>query len=149
MDVLTDLCQEIRNWFIRKEADKHYGTFEIRGGSITAPFLVSGQYYRIIGSIFSDGIHQYGAEADGELTDETFDGAVWALAIPKEILALSENIETWRTKYEDPEGPNFSPYASESFGGYSYSKGNSADAASSISWKSAFASDLNRWRKIL
>ena len=79
--MLTELCQEIRNWFVRSTEDQHIGTFRITGGAIAAPFLVSGQYYRIIGSIFNDGIHQYGSEDDGELIDESWTGAVWALAI--------------------------------------------------------------------
>ena len=49
--MLTELCQELRNWFDR---ERHPGTYEITGGVLTAPFLVSGQYYRIIGSVFND-----------------------------------------------------------------------------------------------
>ena len=147
--MLTELCQEIRNWFVRSDEDKHLGIFTIKNGAIVAPFLVDGQFYRIAGSIFNDGVHQYGHEETGELTDETWEGQVWALAIPKAVLALAADIETWRKKYEDPEGSGLSPFQSESFGGYSYTKGNSADAASSIGWKVAFASSLNKWRKIL
>ena len=147
--VLSDVCLEIRNWFVRSDADKHYGTFEIRSGAISAPFLVPGQYYRITDSKFSDGVHQYGQEADGELIDETWEGSVWALAIPRSFLALVTDIATWRARYEDPESPALSPYQAENWGGYSYTKGNSADASSSMGWKTAFASSLNKWRKIL
>jgi len=151
--MLTELCQEIRNWFVRKDADMHHGTFEIRGGAIIAPFLVSGQYYRIIGSIFNDGVHQYGKEADGELTDETWDGSVWALAIPKEIVELAGEIEAWRAKYEAADSPAMSPFTSENyFGDYSYSKsggGNGASGSAAASWKLQFSAALNRWRKIL
>ena len=143
--MLTELCQELRNWFDR---ERHFGTFEITGGSITAPFLVEGQYYRIIGSIFNDGVHQYGED---DLTDETFTGAVWALGIPKDVINLAAEIAEWRTKYEDVNGPALSPYLSESFfGDYSYSKGaNGGDGTGTgTGWQSVFKNRLNPWRKI-
>ena len=142
--MLTELCQELRNWFVR---DKHFGTFEIEGGKLTADFLVPGQYCRIIGSIFNDGVHQFGSE---NLVDETFNGAVWALGIPKEVVQLAEDITEWKDKYEAVDSSAMSPYASESFGGYSYQKSiNGANSNSSATgWKAAFASRLNRWRKI-
>lgn len=146
--MLTELCQELRNWFDR---ERHFGTFEISGGVITAPFLVNGQYYRIVGSIFNDGVHKFGDAAD-TLTDETFEGAVWALAIPKAVINLAAEIAEWQSKYGTADSAAMSPYQSESFGGYSYSKsagGNSASGASGASgWKAAFASRLNPWRKL-
>lgn len=141
--MLTELCQELRNWFVR---EKHFGTFEIEGGTITAPFLVDGQYYRVIGSIFNDGVHQYGNEP---LIDETFDGAVWSLAIPQAVIELSEAINEWKTKYESVDSSAMSPYTSESFGGYSYSKNSAGENGDGVSWKTVFGSQLNRWRKII
>ena len=143
-DTLTDLCQEIRNWF---DLEKHFGNYEIVGGSLAADFLADGQYFRIVGSVFNDGIHQYPAT---DLTDESFTGAVWALAIPKAVINLSTAIEEWRDKYEGVDSAAMSPYASESFGGYSYSKaGSSAGGGSSVSgWQSVFALRLNKWRKL-
>ena len=141
--MLTELCQEVRNWFVR---DVHSGTFEIEGGTITADFLVPGQYYRIVGSIFNDGVHQFGNEP---LKDEEFDGAVWAMAIPEPVVELSNEIDEWRKKYEAPDGQAMSPYMQESFDGYSYNKGSASSGNSSFSgWKTAFASRLNMWRKI-
>lgn len=146
--MLTELCQEIRNWFERTITT---GTITISNGEITfqdgtKPELLSGQYYRIVGSVFNDGVHQWDGEND--LVDETFDGAVWAMAIPKEVERLAEDIEEWREKYENPESPNFSPYQSESFGGYSYTKGAGTETGTSIGWKTAFKSALTKWRKI-
>lgn len=139
--MLTELCQELRNWFDR---ERHYGTFTITGGNITASFLQNGQYFRIVGSVFNDGVHKY---PDGDLTDETFEGAVWSLAIPVAIIKLSAEIDAWRRKYESADSPAMSPYTSESFGGYSYSKSGGA-SNSSVGWRGAFRSELNRWRKI-
>lgn len=143
MITLTELCQELHNWFDREQ---HTGTFTIQDGNITADFLQDGQYYRIMGSVFSDGVHQY---PSSELRDETFTGAVWALAIPAPVIKLSTEIEAWRGKYEAADSAALSPFTSESFGGYSYSKGGSSDGSGGgASWQSAFRAQLNRWRKI-
>ena len=146
--MLTELCQELRNWF---DLERHNGTFTIEGGSITAPFLLSGQYFRVVGSVFNDGVHCFGDEND-ELTDETFDGAVWALGIPKAVLDLSREIDEWCNKYADVNSAAMSPFTSESFGGYSYSKSGGAstsgNAGDGATWQGTFRSRLNMWRKI-
>lgn len=144
--MLTELCQELRNWF---DLDRRFGTFTISGGTLTADFLQPNQYYRIVGSIFNDGVHKYGDTSDA-LTDETFDGAVWALGIPKAVVDLAGEIDTWQSKY-GADSPAMSPFVSESFGGYSYNKGSSTVGSNSYtgtSWQTAFASRLNKWRKI-
>lgn len=145
LTALTELCQELRNWFDR---GRYTGTFEISGGNITADFLQEGQYYRIIGSVFNDGVHVYGTS--DTLHDEIFDGAVWALAIPAPVINLATEIAAWREKYEAADSAAMSPFQSESFGGYSYSKGgsNSSNGNTAVSWKTAFASRLNAWRKL-
>ena len=154
--MLTELCQELRNWFDKQRLN---GSFTISsdgdisfsdGRSVT---ILNNQHYRIVGSIFSDGVHQKGHEAEGELTEETFTGAVWLLGIPKAVIDLAAEIAAWRAVYEAPDSAAMSPYSSESFGGYSYSKnapGNSAGSGSSaVSWQSMFKARLNPWRKIL
>ena len=147
--MLTDLCQELHNWFVRSDADKHTGTFTIEDGNITADFLRDGQYFRIIGSIFSDGVYQYPAS---DLRSETFEGAVWSMAVPAPVIKLSQEIQAWRARYEAADSAAMSPFNSESFGGYSYSKGNGGNATSTansaIGWRGAFRSQLNRWRKM-
>ncbi len=144
--MLTELCQELRNWF---DKDRHTGTFSIENGSISADFLLNGQYYRIMGSVFNDGVHMYGDESE-ELIDETFDGAIWALGIPKAVVELSMQIDKWRDKYEAADSQAMSPFASESFGGYSYTKGSNGTSTGNAAngWQAVFASNLNRWRKI-
>ena len=141
--MLTELCQELKNWFVR---EKHTGTFAIADGNLVCDFLVPGQYFRIIGSIFSDGVHLYPAD---DLPPETFTGAVWTLAIPPHIVALSDEIDAWRAKYEGADSAAMSPFQSESFGGYSYSKGSSGSGgAAGVNWQTAFAPKLNAWRKL-
>lgn len=140
--MLTEICQEIKNWFVYDDSDKHLDTFTIEGGAITPSFdLIEGTYFRVIGSRFNDGVWQYGVET---LTDETFDGAVWIMSIPPSFISLVEKIEVW----QEANGTTLnSPFTSESFGGYSYSKQTTSDG-SAYTWRNAFKSDLNRWRKI-
>lgn len=137
--MLSELCNEINNYFPRK---KYFGTYTIENGILVIPELQSGQYYRICGSVFNDGVHKYG-EAD--LEDETFNGAVWAMAIPEEVIALSEEIDEWKAKYETAE--TMSPYQSESFGGYSYTKASGASGGTAT-WQDVFGSKLNNYRRI-
>ena len=147
--MLTELCQELRNWF---DLDRKIGTFTITGGALAVDFLQSGQYYRIKGSIFNDGVHKYG-DANDTLDNETFTGEVWALGIPKAVLKLAQDIAAWRAKYETTDSQAMSPFQAESFDGYSYEKNSTSSARGSATstptgWKAIFASDLNRWRKI-
>lgn len=139
--MLEQVLIEIHNWFQREIVS---GTYTIQNGNIALPFLQDGQYFRIVGSVFNDGLHQYGS-AMQLLQDETFTGAVWALAVPKEIIKLAEEIAAWKEKYGAVID---SPYTSESFGGYSYTKSGGAGNACSGGWQSAFRARLNPYRKL-
>ena len=139
---LTDLCKELNNWF---DLERKYGEFSISDGTIVIDSLQDGQYFRIVGSVFNDGVYQYPAS---ELHDETFEGAIWEMAIPPDILTLLSDINDWIDKYSDVLD---SPFSSESFGGYSYSKGSvssQSGASGNATWQSQFRSQLNKWRKI-
>lgn len=136
--MLTELCEELKNWFIGSDNDKKIGVFEISGGVIMPSIdLKENQYFRIIGSVFNDGVHKYG-DVDDALVDEEFDGAVWLMRVPSEVIAISKEISEYNEKYGSPL-----PFTSESFGGYSYSKD-----ANISSWQDAFRTRLNKWRKI-
>lgn len=137
--IIDEICGYLRNYFTSPK-DIHIGTYTVNNGTLTLPFLADGQYYRIVGSVFNDGVHKYGETG---LTSETFDGAVWAMAIPPEVIALSEKISEW---CDENASALESPYQSESFGGYSYSKASGADGGTS--WRDAFGAKLARWRKI-
>lgn len=137
--MLTEVCAEIRNYFVK---DIHNGTFEIVGGKI-APldFIQEKQYFRIVGSVFNDGV--YKNTADLVLTDEIFSGSVWAMAVPPSVVALAEEIK----KYNESDEAKPSAYTSESFGGYSYSKATDENGAP-MGWKKVFANRLNKYRRI-
>ena len=138
--MITEICAELRNYF-EVPNGRHFGKFTISGGSI-APldFLQDGQYFRIIGSVFNDGVHQYPVP---DLTDEVFYGAVWAMAVPPAVIDLSTEID----EYNKSDAGKASPFTAESFGGYSYTKATDANGAP-IGWQKAFASRLSRWRKL-
>ena len=139
--MLEQVLMNIRNWFPVK-GGIYSGTFTIKDGGITLPFLANGQYFRICGSVFNDGLHQYNVL---NLTDETFTGTIWALAIPQPIIDLADEIQEWQVKNADALS---SPYSSESFGGYSYSKATDAETGGAETWQSHFKQQLSAWRKI-
>lgn len=140
--MLEQVLSEIHNWF---QVDIRHGTYTIQDGGIALPFLRDGQYFRIVGSVFNDGLHQYGPDMP-LLEDEIFTGAVWALAVPKAVVELDGEISEWQKKYGAVID---SPYTSESFGGYSYTKASGAgDSTGSGGWQSAFRARLNPYRKL-
>lgn len=141
--MLTELCAELKNYFLRDQSkDIHSGTYEIIGGSIELPFLLDGQYFRIVGSVLNDGVYCYPA---GGLADETFEGAIWAMAVPPAVVDLAYEIDNWE---KDNAETLSSPYTSESFGGYSYSKASGANGSGAYSWRDQFAGRLAKWRRL-
>lgn len=136
--MLETVLQNLNNWFLVPDG-VHAGEFTVQGWQLTLPFLQTGQYFRVVGSVFNDGLHQYPV---ADLTDETFTGSVWALAVPKAVIELAEEIDAWQTKNGDP-----GPFTSESFGGYSYSKATNASGMA-VGWQDVFKSRLNDWRRI-
>ena len=147
--MLTQICQYLRNWFVRESI---VGSFVVAGGEIsfadgTALPLLPEQYYRVIGSVFNDGVKQY--EVDTLHDEPTFTGAVWSMAVPPDFIELVAEIEKW---CGDNAQALSSPYASESFGGYSYSLrsggGSSGAGDGALSWQGQFSARLGPWRKI-
>ena len=137
--MLEAVLKHLNNWFLVEDG-VHEGTWSVQGGQLTLPFLQTGQYFRVVGSVFNDGLHQYPSE---DMTDETFDGAVWALAVPKAVVSLAEDISKWQEKNGNP-----GPYTSESFGGYSYSRATNSATGQAATWQDAFRGRMNDWRRI-
>lgn len=141
---LSAVMGECKNYFVRMTRT---GDFAISGGVLTGAesYLLPGQYYRIMGSVFSDGVHKCGV-ADDTLTDETFSGRVDALAPPRDFLQLAAEIADWQDKYG---AASASPFVSESFGGYAYTKapGVTADGGAG-GWRAHFGARLARYRKL-
>jgi hypothetical protein len=136
--MLEQVLLYLNNWF---EVAEHRGEFSIEDGSITLPFLATGQYFRIVGSVFNNGLHQYPAN---DLTDETFTGAVFALAVPPVVVSLTEEMSAWQEKNgEKADGP----FQSESFAGYTYTKASNGKGGTVTVWD-AFKTRLAAWRKL-
>lgn len=138
--MLDEVMRHLRNYFIVPDG-VHNGTYNIEGGEISLPFLSAGQYFKIEGSVFNDGVYRYPASG---LIDEVFIGSVWALAVPKSFLQTVQDIET----YVEKTGSVPSVYQSESFAGYSYSRAVNTQTGQAVTWKDVFRSRLNQWRKI-
>ena len=136
--MLGNVLAYLRNYF---PVRKWYGTYVVSNGSIELPEMQDGQYFRIIGSVFNDGVHKYPVDT---LDDEIFTGSIWALAVPKDVVELTAEIKEWQKKNGEKAA---GPFQSESFGGYSYTLKSGSDE-SVTSWQNAFKSRLNTWRKI-
>lgn len=137
---------ELKNYF-DKAQPKFFGKIVIEDGKITNQEFLDAikpnQYFRIVGSIFNDGVYCFKEELI--LEDETFDGAIWLMAVPKAVLELATEIENWQTEYGNALN---SPFQSESFGGYSYSKASGKNGGGAVTWQDAFATRLNLYRRI-
>lgn len=145
--MIEQICAAIHNYFTDPDAIRR-GPFTISGGTIELPFLVNGQYFRILGSILNDGVYKYPAEG---LTDETFDGQIWPMIVPREVRELAVEIAAWQDKYGEK---NASPFQAENvIGVYSYTKqgGNTSKngtAADAAGWTEAFKGRLKPWRRL-
>ena len=165
--MLTEICGYLKNWFNRKpdgtDYPKFHGTFVITDGVIRWDSgadlpLKEGQYYRILGGVYNNGgvFPFYSTSpSEGEDTslgvrpsDEEFEGEVWSMAVPPDVVALAKEIAEWNEKNGKAGSEALSPYNSESFGGYSYSKGGSSTGGSGVSWVDVFASSWVRYKKL-
>lgn len=143
------VCAYIHNWFDADKQGKPYvrwnDIFTIEEGGIDLP-LLEGQYFRIIGSKLNDGIYKYPTD---ELTDETFSGEIRECVVPRAVLKVVEDVEAWQEKNEAALS---TPYQSESFGGYSYTKAGSTSGNGAVgngcNWESVFGYRLTPWRKL-
>lgn len=138
--MLEAVLNYMHNWFVIPGAARA-GTFIIVSGALSLPHVQEGQYYKIEGSVFNDGLHKYGDE-DYKLKDETFIGRIVPLAVPRAVVELAERIKTYCEK--NPETDK----VSESFGGYSYTRGTGTNGAAAGGWQAAFCKELNVWKKV-
>ena len=151
--MLQQICEEIHNFFIR---DRREGTYTVAGGMIQPfDFAKDGQRFWVCGSDLNDGVYTYHAgeihnDDDTEivsLNPETFYGTIFTMAVPRGVLELAQEITGWQEKYADVMN---SPYQSESFNGYSYTKASGSGNGGSDpgTWQGKYAKRLNAWRKV-
>lgn len=145
--MLGEICAEIKNYFVYKN-DIHIGDWVISNGQISPILDLPTGYIRIVGSRLNDGVHKV---SDLNLVDESFHGGIWIMSPPADFISLVKEIEDWQAKNGKADSAAMSPFQSESFGGYSYSKvsGRSSSGSSIVpTWQSVYASRLNRYRRI-
>lgn len=148
--MIGEICAEIKNYFTY-DHDKHIDDWTISGGTISPVIDFPTDYFRIIGSRLNDGVHKVSDLTKNPLQDEEFHGAIWVMSPPASFIALVGEIESWQEINGKTDSALMSPFQSESFGGYSYSKGSAsgANGASSIpTWQSMYASRLKLYRRI-
>ena len=149
--MLQQILENVHNYFI---AEVNEGKWVIADGMISLP-LLDGQRFLISGSVLNDGVYTYhsaGISNDDDteevgLQDETFTGAISALAVPPAVIALSGEVNAW---VDANGGIVSSPYQSESvIGAYSYTKAvGGSGAGGAVVWQDVFKDRLNRWRKV-
>ena len=134
--MFAEVLDYLHNWFVKSRID---GEFTIEANVLTPCDALVGQYIRIEGSTFNDGVYKYGV--DSFVAEETFNGSVYLLAIPRDLERLVDEISDFVETY------GYSDLQSESFGGYSYTK-KSGENGSSYGWVDEFRGRLKRWRKL-
>lgn len=153
---LTDICAVLKNYFLKdyiNYSDIHKGAFTISGHTI-APLdftIKEGQYFRIIGSDLNDGVWLNTTDGLKDLREEEFTGQIWLMSVPRDFEQLANDINAWRSKYENADNANMSPYSSETVQGvYSYTKssGSSNGGSDSGSWQGKFRSRLSAYRRM-
>lgn len=170
--IVEDVMRECNNFFITDKRVLEKITIKDNVIINSLDFL-DGQYIWILHSVFNTGVYKfYGKKTwgdlkkqtwakvspsawenflnscDDELIDEEFNGEIVGLAPPRAFLQLCEDIKAWRDKYGNTLD---SPFTSESFGGYSYTKASGTGDSSGttgVTWQAQFKSQLNKWRKI-
>ena len=142
---MTEVFQYLRNWFDRNQP-KFSGNFIIENGSLVGDYGIKrGQFYRINGSALNDGVYEFGVDT---LEDESFDGTIQLMAVPRDVRNLITDIKLWQEKYGGVDSVNMSPFQGESFGGYAYTKASGGSTSSVPTWQSVFADRLGRYKKL-
>lgn len=142
MRTVYEVMRHLNNFFERGYRATEY---TITGGALApADLLRPGLWVCITGSFFHDGAWRIGADLRLEdlpegTPDETFAGRVWMLAPPPAFLALCDEIDDFVKKI------NETPYQSESFENYSYTKPTGKNGGV-ITWQEAFADRLQPYR---
>ena len=147
--MLTEICAEIKNYFSYR-TDRFPGKYKIEGGTIVPAVDLKTDYFAVFGSRKNNGVHKV---SDHDLVDEDeFKGAIWIMSPSKAFLDLCKDIADWQAKYGGVDSEALSPFYSESFGGYSYTKGagstSKGASTAATSWQTAFSSRLNLYRKV-
>ena len=136
-DTVAAVMRHVNNFFPREAVE---GVFSVSGDGVLSP-AVDAPFIAVTGSTWHDGL--YDSASDMKTGhEETFEGTVWALCPPAQFLALCKEIEAYEAK-----NPTGAP-VSESFGGYSYSRGTSGQSGCAITWREAFSEALRPYKRM-
>lgn len=141
--MVGEIMRYIRNYFL-VPGGRHTGIFTISNGTIDLPFLDEGQWFLIEGSR-RNGRYRVCRYPEDGLTDERFKGSIIELNPDPDFLELCQEIEEWQEKYGNQVENG--PIVSESFDGYSYSKGTNSSGVA-CGWKDIYKDRLNTWRRL-
>lgn len=141
MDI-TAICRQVNNFFVK---EKTSGNFALIPSVAPIP-LLENQFFRIVGSIMNDGVYQNNAESLATLTAEEFQGEIWSMAVPRDFLALCEEIEAFNSKMNEIASKD-NGFTSENFDGYSYSRASSLSPAQQSEWDN-LTKRLNTYRRV-
>jgi hypothetical protein len=147
--MLEELMRYVNNRFDR-DPDGSYvgaaeGAFSVSSGALSVDGLANGQWFWVEGSALNDGLHRY---PDTGMSDESFEGRVVFLRVPRNVVELAAEIQEWCDANSDAIG---GPYQSESFGGYSYQKaqgGSQGNETPAAAWQLQFGARLRPFRKL-
>lgn len=122
------------------------GSFSIVDGILTGytnNYKV-GQYIVIKGSILNDDLYLVNAEMKLEnAVDEKFTGIIYGLVVPRQLILLAEQVK----KYEEANPIEKSNIVSQSWGGWSESKGRGANGAV-VTWQELFSKQLAPYKQM-
>ena len=136
-DTVAAVMRHVNNFFLREAVE---GVFSVSGDGVLSP-AVDAPFIAVTGSTWHDGL--YDSASDMKTGhEETFEGTVWALSPRAKFLALCKEIEAYVAK-----NPTGAP-VSESFGGYSYSRGTSGQGGGAITWREAFSDALRPYKRM-
>lgn len=135
--------RECRNYF---SISYERGQFEIINGIIglSNNYLV-GQYIYVAGSILNDGVYLLNDTLytlDGS-RDESFNGIVYGLSVPREFIELVNKIDKFTQSKEGQE----SNITSASFGIQSQSFGTDNNGVRA-GWQTVFRNELHKYRRM-
>lgn len=142
---LLNILKYLNNYFYKFREDN--SNFKIENNKIKVKGkYIPGQYIRIYNSYLNDGIFQVIGVEDGAITieggiNEEFDGVIFSLSIPRDILKLSEKVKEYNQKNVN------NGIISESFEGYSYTKATNNNGEL-VQWHDAFKSELAPYKKM-
>lgn len=150
--MLEKVCRHVHNYFTRAA---YPGTYTITDGALALDFLKEGQRFHVVGSDLNDGVYTWHAtgitnDDDNEaaqLKDETFNGSICAMAVPRAFIDLVGEVSAWQVTYGEKAA---SPFQSETvIGVYSYDKGYKSGSVNGapMTWESEFSSRLQPYMR--